>query len=167
MQTITVTGRLGRDAKIYTTSTGNEFIAFSMASNRRIKNNEEKTTWWDVIVPNYLVGRYRKMVDYLKKGSAVIVMGELDPSIRKDNNGAESLSLTISADVIQFNSTGKDSGATENSTQEAKAAPAPYADKPQAAKKVNDIPEDIPMTSAPKADAAPVVTDNGEDDLPF
>lgn len=114
MQNITVTGRLGRDAKIYTSNNGNEFIAFSIASNRRVKN-EEKTYWWDVIIAN--VQRYRKMSEYLKKGAAVIVVGELDASIEKDNNGIDRLRLTINADGVHFNSTeGKSNNSNSNSS---------------------------------------------------
>lgn len=106
MQTVIVTGRLGRDAKIYTSSNGNRFIAFSMASNTRVKKNEENTYWWDVVVPNHSVERYKNMVEHLTKGSAVIVQGELDPEIQYDNNGKAHLRLTISAVSIQFNSIG-------------------------------------------------------------
>lgn len=106
MQTIIVTGRLGHDAKIYTSTNGNNFIAFSIASNTRIKKNEENTYWWDVVVPNHLLERYKNMVGYLTKGSAVIVQGELDPEIQYDNNGKPRLRLTISAVSIQFNSIG-------------------------------------------------------------
>lgn len=113
MQNITVTGRLGRDAKIFTSNNGNEFIAFSIASNRRVKN-EEKTYWWDVIIAN--VQRYRKMSEYLKKGAAVIIVGELDASIEKDNNGIDRLRLTINADGVHFNSTeGKSNNSNSNS----------------------------------------------------
>lgn len=114
MQNITVTGRLGRDAKIYTSNNGNEFITFSIASNRRVKN-EDKTYWWDVIIAN--VQRYRKMSEYLKKGAAVIVVGELDASIEKDNNGIDRLRLTINADGVHFNSTeGKSNNSNSNSS---------------------------------------------------
>ena len=97
MQTIIVTGRLGRDAKIYTSSNGNRFITFSIASNTKVKKNEENTYWWDVVVPSHSVERYKNMVEYLTKGSSVIVQGELDPEIYYDNNNKAHLRLTISA----------------------------------------------------------------------
>ena len=77
MQTIIVTGRLGRDAKIYTSSNGNRFITFSIASNTKVKKNEENTYWWDVVVPSHSVERYKNMVEYLTKGSSVIVTGRV------------------------------------------------------------------------------------------
>ena len=107
MQTVIVTGRLGRDAKIYTSSNGNRFITFSVASNTRVKKNEENTYWWDVVVPSHSVERYKNMVEYLTKGSSVIVQGELDPDIYYDNNNKAHLRLTISAVSIQFNSVSK------------------------------------------------------------
>lgn len=107
MQTVIVTGRLGRDAKIYTSSNGNRFITFSIASNTRVKKNEENTYWWDVVVPSHSVERYKNMVEYLTKGSSVIVQGELDPDIYYDNNNKAHLRLTISAVSIQFNSLSK------------------------------------------------------------
>ena len=89
MQTVIVTGRLGRDAKIYTSSNGNRFITFSVASNTRVKKNEENTYWWDVVIPSHSVERYKNMVEYLTKGSAVIVQAELDPEIYYDNNNKD------------------------------------------------------------------------------
>jgi single stranded DNA-binding protein len=110
---ITVDGHLGRDAKIFVSVNGNEFIAFSMACNSRLKN-VQKTTWYDVIIPS--VDRYRNLVPYLTKGKYIFVTGDLDVSLVKDNNGVDRLRLTINANAVNFPSLRKDDGG-ESSVQ--------------------------------------------------
>lgn len=104
---ITVDGHLGRDAKIFASANGNEFIAFSMACNSRLKNIQ-KTTWYDVIIPS--ADRYRNLVPYLTKGKYIFVTGDLDVSLAKDNNGVDRLRLTINANAVNFPSLRKDDG---------------------------------------------------------
>jgi len=181
MQSITVTGRLGRDPQQHQSSNGGEpFATFTMASNSRIKG-VDKTTWYDVLVS--LNKRTSGMIQYLKKGSSVIVIGELDVSTYDANDGTR-VRLSINCEHIEFNG-GDGSGVnkTNNTQQNASESPtdvqaetAPVKTAAKSAKKAtSDAPEDIPMTStkpAKKTAAAPVEpaeNDNGGDDdeLPF
>lgn len=154
MQVVTVDGHLGRDAKIFTSSTGGEFIAFSIASNSRLKNIE-KTTWYDVIIPS--VERHRNLVPYLTKGKYVFVSGDLDVALVKDQNGADRLRLTISTTSVNFPSVKKGEGG--NNT-----APS------QSAKKEEEI-QVISKPDAPSptvvATPIPVANDDSDEELPF
>ena len=165
MQTIIVTGRLGSDAKIYRSSNGNRFITFSIASNTRVKKNEENTYWWDVVVPSHSVERYKNMVEYLTKGSAVIVQGELDPEIYYDNNNKAHLRLTISAVSIQFNSVSKQDTNGQSNTNSEKS-PVGQPASSQHASNDNVTAEGITIqTSKPKPTLKHDVIDDEE--LPF
>ena len=166
VQRLCVTGRLGRDAKVYTSSTGNEFIAFTIASNISVKKNEEKTTWWDVIIPNYLVPRYKKMIEYLKKGKSVFVDGQLDPSLIKLDDGSLKIQLTIKADAVDFMPSG--------GKRDTDGTTAAIVNKPKQTV-VEQIPDDIPMSASPQpvtvaatsTQAAPQEFVEDADDLPF
>ena len=176
MQSITVTGRLGRDPQQHQSSNGGEpFATFTMASNSRIKG-VDKTTWQDVLVS--LNKRTSGMIQYLKKGSSVIVIGELDVSTYDANDGTR-VRLSINCEHIEFNG-GDGSGVnkTNNTQQNTSESPTDVQAKTtskSAKKATSDAPEDIPMTStkpAKKTDAVPVEpaeNDNGGDDdeLPF
>ena len=165
MQTIIVTGRLGHDAKIYTSSNGSHFIAFSMASNTRVKKNEEHTYWWDVVVPNHSIERYKNMVGYLTKGSSVIVQGELVPEIQYDNNGKPRLRLTISAVSIQFNSVGNQNTNGQfntNSTNNPVGQPATYQQVSN-----NDIPAESITIPTNNNKQIPNSNVSDDEELPF
>ena len=165
MQTIIVTGRLGRDAKIYTSSNGNRFITFSIASNTKVKKNEENTYWWDVVVPSHSVERYKNMVEYLTKGSSVIVQGELDPEIYDDNNNKAHLRLTISAVSIQFNSVSKQDSNGQSNTNSGNSSVVQTVSSQQASNN-NVTAESITIqTSKPKQTLKNDVSDDEE--LPF
>lgn len=155
MQYITVTGRLGRDAKKQLSNkSGEEFISLTLASDKKFKG-ESKVTWYDVIL--HVTPKHEKMLQYLTKGSAVIVGGDYDDSIFDGNNGPM-IKRTISASYIEFN------GGGSNGADKPKEQGDATASKPSAKKKDETPPADIPMTSSESAVSA---ADDGTDDLPF
>lgn len=162
MQVITVTGRLGRDAKTYESGNGGEpFVTFTLASDSKIKG-EEKTTWYDVIATSSK--KVKAMTPYLKKGTAVCVIGDFSASLYDTKDGEKGIRLSINADRIDFN------GTSQKQTQEGDAETPVVTEAPKkatttakkAAKKTTE-PEDIPMVSKP----TPVAAEEGEEDLPF
>ena len=78
MQTIILNGRLGQDAEVKQTRDNRSFTTFSVAVNSQV-NNETKTTWYRVAWFDYR----EKMVQYLKKGCAVSVIGSLNIDLEK------------------------------------------------------------------------------------
>lgn len=73
MQSITVTGGLGRDAELKTTQSGDDILSFSVGSTQGY--GERKTTnWFRCTVWGK---RGRSIAQYLTKGTKVTVQGEL------------------------------------------------------------------------------------------
>lgn len=101
---IIVLGHLGSDPEVRFTSSKQKVTSFRVASNSRRGGNTE-TIWWRVTVWGETLD---KMISYLKKGSAVIVMGELQkPEIFTTKDGTNHLSLNIVAANLSFNPFGK------------------------------------------------------------
>jgi single-strand DNA-binding protein len=103
MNIIQIAGHLGADPETRFTANNLKVTTFRVATNIRRKEKDE-TIWWRVTVWG---DRFDKMMTYLKKGSAAIVVGELKPEIFMDKEGKPQLSLDITADMIKFSPFGK------------------------------------------------------------
>jgi single-strand DNA-binding protein len=104
MNNITLAGRLGTDPEVRFTPSGQKVTSFSMATNSR-KGGKDETTWWRITVWGE---RLDKMIQYLKKGSAVITVGELHkPEIYTDRNGNSQVSMEVTAEILKFSPFGK------------------------------------------------------------
>ena len=72
MQTITIAGRVGRDAETRSTQNGDSVTGFTVAVDQR--NGRDKTTnWWRVSLWGK---RGDALAQYLTKGASVTVCGE-------------------------------------------------------------------------------------------
>lgn len=91
-------GRIGRDARVITTNNG-RFMSFPVATNRRIRKNEYATYWLEVTTNDE---KHFKLAEYLKKGSAICVGGDLSPMKQTGQDGQERYVLRVSADYITF-----------------------------------------------------------------
>jgi len=99
MNLIQVAGRLGSDPETRFTSSGQKVSSFRIASNAR-KSGQDVTIWWRVTVWG---DRFDKIMSYLKKGSAIMVAGPLQPpSVYQDREGNWQPSLDITAEIINF-----------------------------------------------------------------
>ena len=95
---MTVYGFLGKDAEFKDVN-GKRIMELSIASNHKIKGNDvtvwRKITFWD--------DSHRKIENYLRKGSALIVSGEeLPPTIYNGN-----VQLTMTGKDIMFSPFGR------------------------------------------------------------
>lgn len=93
-------GRLGKDPEAKLTRDGKEFSAFSMATSKRIKE-EEKTTWHNVVVWNEHTAKY--VNDFAVKGTMVYVEGEIDNRTWDKPDGTKGYATDIV--VGQYNGT--------------------------------------------------------------
>ena len=178
MQKITLIGRLGRDAAIRETQDGGKVVSFTVACNGRYRG-VEKTSWYDVSTFNY--ERYKNMVQYLTKGSGVVVVGELDADIDEGRDGVKRCRRSVTADSIEFNSNGT-SGNTQSNSSETSSEPK----KSSRSASSEEVPADSEITVSSKkpaskkaaakveeaAPAEPVEDGGGDegenpDDLPF
>lgn len=99
MNTITLCGRLGRDAEEKTLDSGQRLLNLNLATSRK-KGGSEETLWWRVTVWG---DRFKNMEPYFKKGSALIVVGSFNyPRIYQDQNGTNQASLEVTAHNISF-----------------------------------------------------------------
>lgn len=104
MNFIQIAGFLGADPEERFTSTGKRVVSLRVATKVR-QGGKEETIWWRV---NIWGDRFDKMLPYLKKGSPVVVVGELGkPEIYTDKNGMSQVSLTVTAEIIRFSPFGK------------------------------------------------------------
>ena len=135
MNFIEIMGHLGADAEVRYTPNGQKIVTLRVATNLR-KNGKDQTVWWRVTIWGE---RFDKILTYLKKGSSVIVMGELQkPEVYTDRNGATQISLDITAEVIRFSPFGRAAAETNAAPNESgtsaprNAAASPFSMNPAA-----------------------------------
>lgn len=119
MNKITIAGHLGADPETRFTSTGKKVTTLRVATRTR-KGAQDDTIWWRVTIWDE---QFDKMMPYLKKGSPVIVYGEvMKPEIFHDREGKPQISMDIRAIDLQFSPFGK----PEGKAQPAEHAAAPF-----------------------------------------
>jgi len=97
-------GRLTEDPKIYETESGKNICRFTVASNRRIGPDEERTAFIPVVVYNNPDAE--NCYKYLSKGRSVYVQGTFETNKRTAKDGNVYNNFDLVADKIQFGSGG-------------------------------------------------------------
>lgn len=161
MNFIHIAGNLGADPEVRFTSSGKKVTTLKVASrSRRGKGGEETTIWWRVTIWGE---QFDKMVSFLKKGSAVMVYGDVHkPEIFTDREGKPQVSLDITAVHIEFSPFGgKPSQGGEQQSQQANAAgpAAPFGATPPHA--------ETPINPYMKAGAPQGRGETFDDEVPF
>jgi len=104
MNFINIAGHLGADPETRFTPSGKKVTTLRVATRTR-KGGNDDTIWWRVTIWG---DQFDKLLSYLKKGSAVVVFGEVQkPDIFMDREGKPQISLEITASLIQFSPFGK------------------------------------------------------------
>lgn len=103
-------GFLGADPEERFTAKGKRVIVLRVAVKTR-QNMKDETIWCKC---NIWHDRYDKMLPYLKKGSAVIVGGDITVESYLGREGSPQSSLSVSVDSLKFSPFGK-SDKTEQS----------------------------------------------------
>ena len=153
MNFINIAGHLGADPEVRYTSSGKKVTTFRVATRTR-KGGNDDTIWWRVTVWG---DQFDKMISYLKKGSPVVVFGELQkPEIFNDRDGKPQISMEITASLLQFSPFGK-------SEREGGGAAAP-AHAPQ---QQGGMQEGAPMNPYAKAPAGAPHGETFDDEVPF
>lgn len=100
---VAIAGNLTKDPIFRTTSTGTPVVNFTIASNRKFKDSvnnwQEDVCFVGIVAWNKLAESCK---DRLKKGSAVLVDGELQSRIWKVDEGSNRSIVEIKARRIQF-----------------------------------------------------------------
>lgn len=158
-----VQGFLTADAQNITTAKGS-FISMTV-----VNNDVPDKTKPEFITVNANTNRYANLLQYLKKGKYVCVIGSETTSTFKDKDNNTKVDVRIFADCINFVSTGGQKPAENgeaNANADATTAPA-----------TNGASQDMtmpPLKTKTKAEPAPAVVESNatsasdaSDDLPF
>jgi single-strand DNA-binding protein len=104
MNQITIAGHLGADPEVRFTSSGKKVTTLRVAARAR-RSGKDETIWWKVTVWGE---EFDKIMPYFKKGSPIIVIGELSkPEIFTDREGRPQVSMNITAQNIMFSPFGR------------------------------------------------------------
>ncbi len=107
MNQITIAGHLGSDPEVRFTSSGQKVTTLRVAARAR-RSGKDETIWWKVTVWGE---QFDKIIPYFKKGSPIIVVGELSkPEIFTDREGRPQVSMNITAQNIMFSPFGRPDG---------------------------------------------------------
>ena len=106
--------RLGADAEVKTSQGGNQFVSMRVAKN--YYDGEKKTVWVNVTL---FGDKAIKTKEYLKKGSAVMLYGEIKPSLGKTKSGEEAMFFDMTADRFEFPNIGNSGNTTSDSSEQA------------------------------------------------
>jgi single-strand DNA-binding protein len=151
---VTLIGHLGRDAETAYTASQTAVTKFSVATNRRWKDQasgewKEETNWTNVVL-----WRGENVAPYLTKGKQIYVEGRLQTRSYDDKDGKKVWTTEVVAeDVILLGGRGE-GGAPDEMSQEPRSEPRSAPRSRQAA--------------APAAPAAPSAHEGiNDDDVPF
>lgn len=112
MNQITIAGHLGADPEVRFTSSGQKVTTLRVAARVR-KGGKDETIWWRVTIWGE---QFDKMIPYFKKGSPIIVFGELNkPEIFTDREGRPQVSMNITALNLLFSPFGRPEGHSSSS----------------------------------------------------
>jgi single-strand DNA-binding protein len=145
-------GHLGRDAETRFTSGGAAKSTFSVATNRRWKDQQtgewkEETDWHNIVL-----WRQENVANYLTKGVQIYVEGRLQTRNYEDKDGKKVYITEVVADnVVLLGGRGADAGQAGEDGPSQRPVSAPRSQQRAAA--------------APPADDAPAGI--GDDDVPF
>jgi single-strand DNA-binding protein len=147
---VTLIGHLGRDAETAYTSTQTAVTKFSVATNRRWKDQQtgewkEETNWTNVVL-----WRGENVAPYLTKGKQIYVEGRLQTRSYDDKDGKKVWTTEVVAeDVILLGGRGEGGPPDEGFSQE------PMRSAPRA------------RPAAAPAAAQPMSEGVSDDDVPF
>lgn len=102
INSVSISGNLGRDPELRATRSGMQVLGFSMCVNGRVRRGdswEDKPNWVDVSI---FGNRAEAVAKYLQKGSHVTVHGRLSQRTWETDDGQKRSKLEVIADDIDF-----------------------------------------------------------------
>lgn len=112
MNQITIAGHLGADPEVRFTPSGAKVTTLRVAARVR-RGKSEDTIWWKVSIWG---DQFDKMMTFLKKGSAVMITGEVNkPEIFTGRDGTPQISMSMTAHHVGFSPFGKSENSSNNS----------------------------------------------------
>lgn len=153
MRSITVTGNLAADPEILTRPDGTNYTKLRIGNHEYSDGKDGNTKWFTAFY-----NRTDGIINALKKGSGVLIMGDYADSIYQSQTKGTDIDRIISVYKIDFFSSGtkRDDNQQPQQAQApvASPTPAPTSAKPAAKKTTKATPPPAPVA-------------DGVDDLPF
>lgn len=132
-----IAGHLGADPEERVTPSGQKVTSLRLATRSR-KGGQDITTWWKVTIWG---DRFDKMMPYLKKGSPIIAMGEMNkPEIYTNKEGQPQVSLELVANDLRFSPFGRSEKSSDQSQSAQMSAPAQAPAAPASELSEDEIP---------------------------
>lgn len=151
---VEIAGFLGADAEERFTTSGKRVVSLRVGTKLR-HNGQDETIWWRVSIWDE---RFDKMLPYLKKGSPVIVVGEMGlPETYIDRNGQTKVSMSMRGEMLKFSPFGKSE--RQGESQPAASSNSPY--------ETTAAGYEMPVGSGVEVGAGNFDMDLAGDDLPF
>lgn len=134
MNSISVSGNIGKDSEVRFMPNGDPICSFSVADSM---GKDKPTIWWNC---SLFGKRAEALSQYLVKGQQVTVIGNVTEREWTDKEGGKRKSMDVRVSDVALMG-GKREGATP-------AAPRQAAKQPAAASGFDDMADDIPFISA-------------------
>ncbi len=100
MNSITITGSLGKEPELAYNNSGMPVCKFSVATNHKKKNGEEETTWHNIAVFGDMA---EHCAESLAKGTRVVVIGRWANRQYEKRDGTTGYANQIIADEVGVN----------------------------------------------------------------
>ena len=126
MNKVIMMGRLTRDPEERTAGNGNTVASFSIAVDRRFKRDGQPTA--DFFNCSAFGKTAEFVVKYLKKGTKIVLDGELQNDNYTNKEGQMVYGMRIIANSVEFAESKNASGGGDSYGDSAGAAPAPSGD---------------------------------------
>jgi single-strand DNA-binding protein len=125
MNQTTIAGHLGQDPEVRFTSSGKKVTTLRVAARVRRSANKDDVIWWRVSVWGE---EFDKMISFLKKGSPVMVVGDLNkPEIFTDREGKPQISMSMTGYNVMFSPFGGGGSKGESTTETSEPNHSPEA----------------------------------------
>jgi single-strand DNA-binding protein len=95
-----LTGNVGKDAEIKTSSDGRQFAVFNVANTEKTKDSEI-TNWYSCFIQNERMLQ-STLVSYIKKGTKVLIEGKLSARIWTKQDGTTEVNYIINVNNLEL-----------------------------------------------------------------
>ena len=134
MNSISVSGQLGKDAELKQMPNGDSVASFSVADSQ---GKDKSAIWWNA---SLFGKRADSLAQYLTKGQAVTIVGAVTERTWTDKDGNQRKSMDVRVQDIALQG-----GKREQSNDAPRQAPAQRQSPKQAAGGFEDMDSDVPF----------------------
>ena len=137
MNSITITGNLGRDAEMRALNDGTPVLSFSVADNQ---GKDKPSIWWNA---SLFGKRAESLQQYLTKGQQVTVVGTVSEREFTDKEGNRRKSMDVRVNDLALQGGKREEG----ERQPSRAARQPQRSAPAGGGGFADMDDDIPFAN--------------------